>query len=60
VHPLLAVKLLAVFWASLSPDSPLPDEARILSLPALEAAARGTNGVDYDTARARLGLPSLG
>jgi len=59
-HPLLAVKLLAVFWASLSPDSPLPDEARILSLPALEAAALGTNGVDYDAARARLGLPSLG
>jgi GT2 family glycosyltransferase len=58
-HPIPAVKLLAVFWASLSPRSPLPDEARITSLPALEAAARGEGGVDYDAARARLGLPDL-
>jgi GT2 family glycosyltransferase len=58
-HPIPAVTLLAVFWASLSPKSPLPAEARILSLPGLEAAARGANGVDYDVARARLGLPAL-
>ena len=58
-HPIAAVKLLAVFWASLSPASALPAaEARIGSLPALEAAARGDNGVDYDAARARLGLPA--
>jgi glycosyltransferase involved in cell wall biosynthesis len=59
-HPILAVKLLAVFWASLSPQSPLPAEARILSLPALEAAALGATGVNYDEARTRLGLPALG
>jgi GT2 family glycosyltransferase len=58
-HPIAAVGLLAVFWASLSPQSPLPDEARICSLPALEAAARGETGADYDAARARLGLLAL-
>ena len=59
-HPIPAVKLLAVFWASLSPQSPLSAEARILSLPALEAAARGVTGVNYDEARTWLGLPALG
>jgi glycosyltransferase involved in cell wall biosynthesis len=58
-HPILAVKLLAVFWASLSPNSPLSAEARIDSLGALEAAARGDDGTDYDAARAQLGLPVL-
>jgi hypothetical protein len=37
----------------------LPAEARIDSLPQLEIAARGDNGIDYDAARARLGLPAL-
>jgi GT2 family glycosyltransferase len=59
-HPIAAVKLLAVFWASLAPQSPLPAEARIASLPALEAAAAGADGVDYDAARASLGLAALG
>ncbi|MFI4933636.1 MAG: glycosyltransferase [Caulobacterales bacterium] len=59
-HPIAEVKLLAVFWASLSPQSPLSAETRIGSLPALEAAARGRNGVDYDAARAQLRLPPLG
>jgi hypothetical protein len=59
LHPTLAVKLLAVFWASLAPNSPLPAEARITSLVELEAAARGDNGVDYDAARAQLGRPVL-
>jgi GT2 family glycosyltransferase len=58
-HPIMAVKLLAVFWASLSPNSPVPAEARITSLMALEAAARGDDGVDYEAARARLGRPRL-
>lgn len=59
LHPIRAVKLLAVFWASVSPGGPLPPEARIGSLMDLEAAARGDNGVDYDAARARLGLRPL-
>jgi GT2 family glycosyltransferase len=58
-HPIPEVPLLAVFWASLAPKSPLAPEARIMSLPALEAAARGRDGVDYDAARRALGLPSL-
>jgi GT2 family glycosyltransferase len=57
-HPIAEVKLLSVFWASLAPGSPLPEEARIETLPALAAAARG--GADYDAARAKLGLPALG
>jgi len=59
-HPVPVVPLLAVFWASVSPRSPLPPEARIASLPALAAAARGETGVDYTVARARLGLPAHG
>jgi GT2 family glycosyltransferase len=59
LHPIRAVKLLPVFWASVSPNSPLPAEARIGSLAELEAAARGDNGVDYDAVRARLGLQPL-
>jgi hypothetical protein len=58
-HPILAVKLLAVFWAGLAPSRDLPPEARIDSLPALEAAARGGTGVDYDAVRRGLGLPAL-
>jgi GT2 family glycosyltransferase len=50
-HPLLAVKLLSVFWASLNPRYRIRPEARIASLPALEAAARGNTGVDYDAVR---------
>jgi GT2 family glycosyltransferase len=59
LHPIRAVKLLAVFWASVSPNSPLPRAARIGSLTELEAAARGGDDVDYDAARARLGLRPL-
>ncbi|MDR3418136.1 MAG: glycosyltransferase family A protein [Nevskia sp.] len=50
-HPIQAVKLLAVFWASLADRSVIPPQARINSLPELEAAARDTNGVDYDAVR---------
>jgi glycosyltransferase involved in cell wall biosynthesis len=59
-HPIAEVKLLAVFWASLSPQFPLPDAARITSLPALEAAARSGRDAEHDAARALLGLPVLG
>lgn len=50
-HPVAAVKLLAVMWASLADRSPIPPEARINSLVELEAAARGDRGVDYDAIR---------
>lgn len=54
-HPILAVRLLCVFWASLDPGSGIPSEARITSLPELEVAARGDNGVDYDAVRRMIG-----
>jgi hypothetical protein len=50
-HPMLAVKLLSVFWDGLSGRSVVPPEARIASLPDLALAARGDNGIDYDTVR---------
>ena len=50
-HPILAVKLLSVFWAGLSARNAIPPEAQIASLPALELAARGDNGIDYDAVR---------
>jgi glycosyltransferase involved in cell wall biosynthesis len=56
-HPISAVKLLTVFWAGLSIPNGIPREARINSLPELEAAARGDTGIDYDAIR-RL-IPSL-
>jgi hypothetical protein len=58
-HPLMAVKLMSVFWAGLGPNRDLPAEARIGSLPELETAARGGTGVDYDAVRRGLGLPDL-
>ncbi|HVO87050.1 MAG TPA: glycosyltransferase [Casimicrobiaceae bacterium] len=59
-HPRLAVKLLSVFWASLAPQTNIPREARINSLPELETAARGDNGIDYDAIRRLIGsLPEL-
>ncbi len=58
-HPCLAVKLLAVFWACLGPAQRMPTAAQIRSLPELERAARGDNGVDYDAVRRQLGLPEL-
>ena len=59
-HPSLAVKLLSVFWASLSTRSPIPPAARIISLVELEIAARGDNGIDYDAVRRLIpGLPDL-
>ncbi len=59
-HPIPAVPLLAVFWASVSPQSGLPPEAQIRSLQDLAAAARGETAADYAAARAQLGLPPLG
>jgi GT2 family glycosyltransferase len=50
-HRLPVVKLLVILWASLAEPSPVPPEARILSLPALERAARGETGIDYAAVR---------
>ncbi len=59
-HSIPAVKLLSVLWASLSSVSKVPQEARITSLPALENAARGQTGIDYDAVRRMIpGLPDL-
>lgn len=58
-HPIPAVKLLAVFWASLGDDRRVPAEARIETLPALESAARDDRGIDYDAVRHALGLTQL-
>jgi glycosyltransferase involved in cell wall biosynthesis len=57
LHPIPAVKLLTVFWASISGTNRIPNGARIKSLPELEAAARGDSGIDYDAIR-RL-IPTL-
>lgn len=59
LHPIPAVKLLPLFWASVSPNSALSAEARIGSLRELEIAAKGGSGLDYDAVRARLGLQPL-
>jgi glycosyltransferase involved in cell wall biosynthesis len=59
-HPITAVKLLSVLWASLSDKSPIPKHARITSLPELERAARGATNIDYDSIRRLIpGLPEL-
>ena len=59
-HPIAAVKLLSVLWASLSDASPIPKYARITSLPELERAARGETNVDYDIMRRLIpALPEL-
>jgi len=58
-HPAPAVALLAVFWASLAPNCPLPRNLRIGSLPELEEAARGARSADYAAARELLGLQPL-
>jgi glycosyltransferase involved in cell wall biosynthesis len=59
-HPVPAVALLSVFWASLSPASTIPESHRIASLPELERAAGGETGVDYDIARRAIGVRELG
>ena len=55
-HPLPAVKLLSVFWASLADDGLVPPTARIDSLPALATASRSYSR-DYDEIRTRIQRP---
>lgn len=57
-HPLPEVKLLPIFWASLSSSPHLAPAERLTSLAALAAAAR-QSGPDPDVLRARLGLAHL-
>ena len=60
-HPILAVKLLSVFWAGLSEPNPVPEEARIRSFPELAEAATGARGIDYDAVRRMIpNLQNLG
>lgn len=56
-HPLLAVKLLSVFWAGLNRPCPVPETARIANLQELAEAASGARGLDYDAVRR--GIPGL-
>ncbi|MGO8910562.1 MAG: glycosyltransferase [Bradyrhizobium sp.] len=44
-HPIPAVALMSIFWASLSDPLPFPAVSRITSLPELEAAAERCKGV---------------
>jgi glycosyltransferase involved in cell wall biosynthesis len=50
-HPCLAVKLMSIFWMSIGGVKTVPDEARIQSLPEMDAVARGRTTVDYDAIR---------
>ena len=50
-HPVLAVKLLSVLWASLSSNCPIPPHLRMLSLTELENATRGDSNIDCDAIR---------
>lgn len=59
-HPIMAVKLLSIFWASLNPRYRIPPVAQIRSLPELEVSARGNTDVDYDAVRRLISsLPEL-
>lgn len=50
-HPIRAVKLLPVLWASLADASPVPPPARITSLADLERIAGEASSIDYDAVR---------
>jgi glycosyltransferase involved in cell wall biosynthesis len=50
-HPCLAVRLMSIFWMSLAGDRAIPDEARITSLPQMDAIVRGGTTIDYDAIR---------
>ena len=58
-HPRLEVKLLPIFWASLSADPRLSEGERLPSLAALAEAVINPSTFDPDAVRARLGLAAL-
>lgn len=45
-HPEPVVALLPLFWQSISDQSPLPEEARIMSLPELERISQRFEGIE--------------
>src|SRR5262249_6145317 len=47
-HPCLAVKLMPVFWKSLAGAPDIPVEARITSLPQLDAIVQGRASIPHD------------
>lgn len=59
-HPIPAVALLVIFWATLSANSSVPADYRIYTLPDLAMAARGEKNHDYDFARQAIGFAPLG
>jgi hypothetical protein len=59
-HPIPAVALLIVLWASLGLASRIPEPYRLMSFPELDEAAQGRRGLNYDEARHCLGRPPLG
>jgi glycosyltransferase involved in cell wall biosynthesis len=54
MHPIPSVKLLSVFWASVSGHDLVPPAARITSLPALAAASSGEYLSNHDEIRRRI------
>jgi glycosyltransferase involved in cell wall biosynthesis len=50
-HPCLAVKLMSLFWMSVGGVATIPEEARIRSLPQMDAIVRGGSAVDYEAIR---------
>jgi len=52
-HPVPAAKLMNVFWLSLARDKDIPEEARIMSLEALEPIVQHGSSFDYDELRRR-------
>ncbi len=58
-HPIAAVKLLSVFWASLSGGDLVPPAARIVSLPALAAASTSESLIDYEAIRHKIHTPRV-
>jgi glycosyltransferase involved in cell wall biosynthesis len=53
-HPISAVKLLIVFWASLTGGDLVPPSARITSLPALALASISNGLSEYEEVRRRI------
>jgi glycosyltransferase involved in cell wall biosynthesis len=59
-HPLPAVKLLSVLWASLADRAAIPEPLRITSLPGLSNAIQRRTDADHDLARSYIrGLGAL-
>jgi glycosyltransferase involved in cell wall biosynthesis len=60
LHPLRAVALLNIFWATIAKSDKLPPPFRIHNFLELEAAALNFRKLNYDEVRINFGLDSLG